>query len=52
MNDDSTADSAGDTCTDWYDDHPEDCRGQLDLDCGLDTTDASADLEDGPIPYN
>ena len=30
MNDDSTADSAGDTCTDWYDDHPEDCRGQYD----------------------
>ena len=30
VNDDSTADSAGDTCTDWYDDHPEDCRGQYD----------------------
>ena len=26
--------------------------GLMDLDCGLDTTDAPADLEDGPIPYN
>ena len=27
--------------------------GLMDLDCGLDTTDApAADLEDGPIPYN
>ena len=30
VNDDSSEDSAGDTCTDWYDAHPEDCRGQYD----------------------
>ena len=51
VNDDSTADSAGDTCTDWYDDHPEDCRGQYD-DEDFYATDQCCACEDYSYAYD